>query len=91
MGVFCDSRLEPVVDAFRMKQVPANRDLLHKNAVLELFKAYDTLILFEFVKSLVVMSLWYQTKQLFHPFFLRLLLVLFSLSHPQLLLHMLFN
>lgn len=54
---------EPAVDALRVEEVPAERDLPHHGASLKFFEAHHALGLLEFIYSLVIGHLLYQADE----------------------------
>ena len=75
-------RAEPLVDALRVEQVLAHRDLTHGHTLLEILETDHAFRLLKVVDTLVIGSLSDQSQQLVHPLFLSLSLILKIL--PQL-------
>ena len=73
---------EPAINAFRMKQMIAYGDFLNIDAFLIFLKTYYTLILLEFIHSLIIPLFFNKVLQIYQPL-LHLLLL-----RPCLILHL---
>ncbi len=74
MNLIFNFGFEPAINAFGMEQVIANRDLLNIDAFLVFFETYHTLILLEFIHSLIIPFLFNQILQVYQSLLHLLLL-----------------